>query len=369
MPFHLRRRPASAAVSAVAALFCALSGAAATARAASPDTPFGPPVVDGGWSEAVISVSSLPRTIEWLTTVARWEVRSRGATDAALLRHWDLPRGARGEEALLCNPGDGSACVRLVRFHDAGPQGQIRSGAQAWEPGGVYSLMTRARDLDGAFARHVALGYGGVSDPIFFDYRDVQLKNVVLRGPDGVNLAIYERVKPALTGWTTIRGLSSPFNAMQMVRDRDRARDFYVRALGYEVLSNAEFLDPSPGPNNFGVPANLVTSVSRRHAILGIGVAGLGDAAGARQMEVMQFAGLDGRDLADRASVPNYGIAVLRFPTARLDARVRTARDAGYAVGAITATRIDGWGSVRVADLRSPDGVIVQLVEVHASRE
>ena len=352
----------------------ALAQAAGAGRAgATPvdtplDTPFGPPVVDGGWSEAVVSVSNLARSIEWLSSVARWEVRRRGTTDPALLRHWGLPAGASGAEALLCNPGDQSACVRLIRFLGVPAQVQIRSGAQAWEPGGIYSLMTRSRDTDAAFARHVALGYGGVSDPIFFDYQGVQLKNVVLRGPDGVNLAIYERVKPPLTGWTTIRGLSSPFNAMQMVRDRDRARDFYVRVFGYEALSNAEFLDPKPGPNNFGVPANLVTSVSRRHAILGIGVAGLGDGAGARQMEVMQFVGLEGRDLADRARIPNYGIAALRFPTARLDERVRAAREGGYEVGPVSEATIDGWGRVRVADVRSPDGATVQLVEAVRGR-
>ncbi|MFO0333918.1 MAG: VOC family protein [Pseudomonadota bacterium] len=347
-----------------ATLLAAQAARAATpAEATRPDTPFGPPVVDGGWSEAVVSVSSLARSIEWLTSVARWEVRRRGTTDPALLKHWGLPPTASGAEALLCNPGDQSACVRLIRFLGVPSQVQIRSGAQAWEPGGIYSLMTRSRDTEAAFARHVALGYTGVSDPIFFDYQGVQIRNVVLRGPDGVNLAIYERVRPPLSGWTTIRGLSSPFNAMQMVRDRDRARDFYLRVFGYEVLSNAEFLDPKPGPNNFGVPANLVTSVSRRHAILGIGVAGLGDAAGARQMEVMQFVGLEGRDLADRARSPNFGIVAVRFPTARLDERVKAARDGGYDVGAVSEATIEGWGRVRVADVRSPDGAIVQLVE------
>lgn len=353
------RQPARRALLAWVSLLVTAVG---TAAPSVPDTPFGEPAPDRGWTEAVISVSSLARTTEFFTMVARWQVVGRGRTDRSLLQHWGLPSSASAREALLCNPGDRSGCVRLIQFAGV-PQLQIRSGAQPWETGGVFSLMTRARDLEGAFSRARSLGYGGFSDPIEFEYHGVRLKNVVLRGPDGINVAIYERMAPPLTGWSTIRGLSSPFNAMQTVRDRDRARDFYVRVLGYQALSDAEFLDPAPGPNNFALPSNLVTTVSRRHSILGIDVDGLAGAAGTRQVEMMQFVGVEGRDLAPRAVFPNLGIVALRFPTQRLDRIVASARSGGYAAGGVSSVTLSRWGRVRVCDLRTPDGTIVELLE------
>ena len=329
---------------------------------AAPNTPFRDLKPDTGWSEAIVSVSNLARSIEYFDKVAGWKVVARNKTPRGAMDYWQLPDAAKGDEALLCNPGDSYGCVRLIQFSGVA-QVQIRSSAQPWETGGIFSLMTRSRDLDGAFARSRALGFSGYSDPTLFDYQGVQLENVVLRGPDGVNIAIYQRNRPNLEGWETIRKLSSPFNAMQMVRSRDASRDFYITALGYGILANADFTDTVAGPNNFAIPSNLVTSIPRRHAIMGIGVKGLADAAGNRQVELMQFVGLEGRDLSERAVFPNLGIVALRFPTEKLDAHVAAARAAGYRAGTIVSLDLPGWGKVRMCDLRSPDGVISELIE------
>ncbi len=262
----------------IAALVVAFA-AAGVAAAAPLDTPFRGARVDAGWTEAVVVVSDLDRSIAYFGAVAGWQVRARASTPRALLDFWGLPAKAAGREVLLCNPGDDYGCVRLVRLTGVA-QTQIRDSALPWETGGVFSLMTRSRDIQGAYRRAVALGFGGFSPPTGFDYQGVALSNVVLRGPDGVNVAIYQRDRPALTGWATIRRLSSPFNAMQMVRDRDAARDFYTGVFGYGVLANADFFDASAGVNNFAVPQNLVTTLPRRHAILGIDVNGLADAGG-----------------------------------------------------------------------------------------
>jgi hypothetical protein len=336
---------------------------AAPTRPLPVDTPFGEPQPDLGWSEAVISVSRLAVMEEYLTQVAQWRVVSRARTDRTLLRHWGLPDTARANEALLCNPGDRSGCVRLIEFHGV-PQVQIRSSAQPWETGGLFSLMTRSRDIDGAFARARGLGYAGFSDPTYFDYKGVRLKNMVLRGPDGVNLAIYQREVPRLEGWSTIRGLSSPFNAMQMVHNREVSRAFWVEVMDYTSLSDAEFLDEKPGENNFALPANLVTSISRRHSILGKGVAGLANGAGTRQVELMQFVGLDGRELGSRAVFPNLGLVALRFPTKAIAPYRDRAAKHGTVDCKVTAVKVQGWGLVKACDLRSPDGVIAELLEI-----
>ena len=118
-----------------------------------------------------------------------------------------------------------------------------------------------------------------------------------------------------------------------------------------------------PGENNFALPANLVTSVSRRHSILGKGVAGLANGAGTRQVELMQFVGLDGRELGARAVFPNLGLVALRFPTANLAAYRDRAAKYGTADCKVSAVKVQGWGLVKACDLRSPDGVIAELLE------
>ena len=161
-----------------------------------------------------------------------------------------------------------------------------------------------------------------------------------------------------------LNGLDRPFNAMQMVHNREVSRAFWVEVMDYTSLSDAEFLDEKPGENNFALPANLVTSISRRHSILGKGVAGLANGAGTRQVELMQFVGLDGRELGARAVFPNLGLVALRFPTKAIAPYRDRAAKHGTVDCKVTAVKVQGWGLVKACDLRSPDGVIAELLEI-----
>jgi len=327
-------------------------------RPAHAETPFSEPRPDAGWSEAVVVVSDLARMDAVLDAVAGWQPAWRGPTPAAVLPLWGLPAAASGTEVLLQNPGDRAGFVRLVQLAGVGAQRQIRSSAMPWDTGGVFSLMTRSRDLDGAFSRAQALGFSAFNDPVDFDFGGVVLRNVVLRLPDGLNLAIYERRKPLLNGWDTIRKLSAPFNAMQTVAHRDGTRDFYKAVLGYTPLADSTFLDPAPGPNNFALPHNLTTRIERRFAIMAI------EGAETGRVEAMQFEGLAGRDLAAQARFPNLGVAALRWPTTQLSARLARARAGGYECSdAPVEASLQPWGRVRLAHVRSSDGVIIELME------
>lgn len=328
------------------------------AQTVLPETFFGPARDDAGWSEAVVVVRSIARTAEWLAEVAGWSARGPDrATPAAVLRLWGLPEGARGRERLLGNAGDESGLVRLVEFENAGPQVEIRGNGMAWDTGGVFSLMTRSRALDAAYARHQAMGFSAFNEPTDFDFGGVVLRNIVLRGPDGVNLAIYERRSPLLVGWLTIRRLSAPFNAMQMVRDVDAAQRFYARLFGYSPVAAGAFLDPALASNNFALPQNVAMEQARRYAIMAIEGAEVG------RVEPMNFEGLVGRDLAERAHFPNYGVAALRFLTARLAATLGKARALGIVPSPVVNAEVEPWGRVRLAQLRSPDGVMIELME------
>lgn len=330
---------------------------AATAMPLRAETPFAGSAVDRGWQEAVVSASDLGRMQAALEEIAGWREIGRARTRPEMLRLWGLGPEARGEERLLANPGDPAGFVRLVKLSGAGPQVQIRSSAMPWDTGGIFSLMTRSYRLDEAFARAQALGLSAFNDPTDFDFGGVVLRNVVLRLPDGVNIAVYERRRPVLTGWDTAEKLSAPFNAMQMIADRDRTRDYWARVFGYTPFAQGAFLDSQPGPNNFALPQNLTTSVERRYAIMAMNRAEVG------RVEAMQFAGLSGRDLTQRARFPNLGIAALRYPTRRLDAILAAARTDGYPVAGPIKTLLAPYGPIRLAHLTSPDGVITEAFE------
>lgn len=329
------RRAAAATLAGLAAAAALPASLARPARAAAiPRHP--------GWLEAVAIVASLQRSAAWLAEVAGWRPVWRGPTPRPVLDLWGLPPQARGEEWLMGNPGDTFGRVRLVQLHGAGPQRRIRPATMPWDKGGLFSLMVRTRDLDAAWARHQAMGFDAYSEPYAFTFGGVRLRNIVLRGPDGINLAVYERVEPRLEGWPNLRRLSPPFNSMMMVADRDRAQAFFEGAgLGLRPLAASRFTDPAPGPNNFAIPANLVTSVARSYAILAEPGAETG------RVEVMAFEGLAGRDVSAHARPPNLGLVMLRWPVAQLPA-------------AATAARVEPYGRLRLDWLVSPDGVILE---------
>ncbi len=315
------------------------------------------PAADAGWSEAVVSVSDLDRMIAFLTEVAGWRVRERGPLSRAQLDHWKLGPEAGGEQVLMGNPGDDWGLVRLVRFTGV-PQRHIRATALPWDTGGIFSLMVRTFDLDSALSRTLALGYGAWSEPYRFDFPPVIVRNIVLRGPDGVNLAVYERVNPPLVGWDTITKLSAPFNSMQMVKDRDAARAFYEAALGFEVFGNGDYIDPEPRATNFAVPHNLATEVPRRYGILWLQKSERG------RVEVMAFPGIVGSDFSERAVPPNIGILMLRFPVTDLEARLKAVRAAGIPLWSEPRDlEIPPYGKVRAFAVRSPDGNLAEIFE------
>ena len=313
-------------------------------------------VLDRPWQEAVISVRDLDAASRLFRDVGGWEVVSRGAMRRSELDHWGLPDSAAGEYLLIRAPGSTFGHLRFVRFIGV-EQTPVRVGARAWDTGGYFSLMLRARDLDRVYADALAIGWHSESEPVRFDFAPSVLANVVLKGPDGINVALYERLEPPLDAFWDFERLSQPFNAMQMVADIERADRFFHDGLGMTHFWSGDFLDPAPGPNNFGLPQNLVTEIPRRTRIL---EADPGSEIG--RLELMQFAGLDGRDLSARADAPNLGILAVRYEVA--DIRALPARLADRGIDTLRGphdVEIEAIGETTMVTVQAPDGALVQL--------
>ncbi|TVQ41084.1 MAG: hypothetical protein EA370_02715 [Wenzhouxiangella sp.] len=307
------------------------------------------------WREAVISVRDPDSAARFFVEVGGFEELDRGQLGADEIDYWQLDAGAAGEFLLLRAANTDHGFLRLVRF-DGVEQRPIRVGARAWDSGGYFSLMMRARDLDSVYDDALALGWMSESEPVRFDFGPSVLANVVLKGPDGINIALYERLEPPLDEFWQFERLSQPFNAMQMVADIERADAFFTGVLGMTHFWAGDYLDPAPGPNNFGLPQNLTTEIPRSTRILQPKPGETG------RLELMQFVGLDGRDLSERAKPPNLGILSVRYPVADDGAALADIESAGGSAWRGPAEiDLPPYGRVNIFAVRAPDAAIVEI--------
>jgi catechol 2,3-dioxygenase-like lactoylglutathione lyase family enzyme len=215
--------------------------------------------------------------------------------------------------------------------------------------------MVRTDNVQALFDRAIALGWWAESEPVAFTFGESRLRNVVLTGPDGINIAAYERVSPPFTAFP-LGLLSQAFNSMRMVRDQNASVAFYRDRLGFQVVFDSDHLDPAPQASNFSLPHNLTTSVVRRAAALQPVPGETG------RVEVMQFVGLSGKDASAHAILPNLGLLSVRYPVVGLAAyRRRLAEQQVPLTYSAAAVPVEGLGKVEMLGVRDPDGSITEF--------
>lgn len=306
------------------------------------------------WSEAVVSVQNIPAATRLFREVGGWRITQRGKVQRAELDYWRLPATAKASFERLCAPRAETGCIRFVRFTGV-TQRPIRPAARPWDTGGIYSIMIRSDDADALFSRALELGWWAESEPINFDFGGSKLRNVVLIGPHGINLAVYQRRAPPFTDFPVGR-ISQGFNAMRMVRDQKAALAWYREKLGFAMQFDADYLDPNPQVTNFSLPINYSTTIPRRAAVVFPVPGETG------RIEVMQFVGFEGRDFASHANPPNLGILSVRYPVRDL-AGYRAALEARGMTAVHTAQdlSIRGIGKVNMFAVRDPDGNLTEF--------
>ncbi|MFM7404586.1 MAG: VOC family protein, partial [Erythrobacter sp.] len=331
-------------------------GAALPARAEQQAANFG---VEP-WTEVVVSVADLDASAAWLVEDGGWREVARGKIGRAELAYWHLPETVSGAYLRICALRAETGCIRYVRFDGAKAQRPIRLAARPWDTGGIFSIMLRSEDVSAMFDAAIARGWWAESPPYAFSFGGSDLVNVVIRGPHGVNYALYQRASPPFDAFPVGR-LSQAFNTMRMVRDQPEALAFFRDRLGFGVLFDAPFTDPEPRPNNFSVPANLATTLVRRAAVSQPVLPGEGG-----RVEVMQFEGFAGRDLSAHASPPNWGIISVRYPAARLGAYRALLEASGVsAAHEANDVPVGGLGTLDLVAVRDPDGNLTEFYHAH----
>lgn len=316
------------------------------------------PYVSGGYEEAVFVVSDLEAQTDFYRSVAGWEVLHTGSSPAALLAAYELNDSVSGNEVVLGNPGAERGFLRLIQF-DGVQQRQIRSSAQSWDTGGIFDVNSRVLDMDRKFAQFQARNWQSVSDPVQFTFGPFVVNEWLTRGPDGVVLALIERVQPPLDGWPHLRELSRLFNATQVVADAESAKRFYVEKLGFKVYLEHTAASEEPEQNVLGLPHNLATEIARIVYI----VHPTGTNEGS--VEILAFDGARGADFSDRAHPPNLGILTLRFPVSDMDGFAEhVASEEIEILIEPTAMNLAPYGDVILMAIRGPGGVWLEFFEI-----
>lgn len=182
------------------------------------------------WSEAVVSVRDLDRSARLFTEIGGWRTVASGAMQPSELRYWGLARPAAATFRKICPPDTvTTGCIRFVRFTGV-RQRPIRLASRPWDTGGIFSLMARSTDVRRVFDRAIALGWWAETEPYAFQFGGSDLVNVVLTGPDGINLALYQRNSPPFTEYP-VGLIGRAFNSMRMVKDQRASVAWYRRTL------------------------------------------------------------------------------------------------------------------------------------------
>ena len=335
-----------------ACLFGLLAGAMDVA--ASPE-----PVTDRPWREAVISVTDPDVIARFFKEIGGYEELGRGTLSDSAIAAWGLAPEASGEYLLLRAPMGGDfGHVRLVSFSDAGRRVPMRPGARAWDTGCYFSMMIRVKDMQSIYDDAIRLGWWTETPITPLQFGESDLRVVIYRGPDGVQVQTYERLSPALPkAIPAFERMTAPFNMMQMVASRDVAYEFFTRVLGFDTFHNGKpYTAATPTPTPIGIPLNLTTSVPY---LAGIVYPVAGEFG---RMEMIEVKGLDGFDYSQQCEAPNLGILAVRYPVAdALQAKSLITERGGSVWRDVTRVSLGEIGDVDLFSVKTPDGSIVQF--------
>lgn len=310
-----------------------------------------------GWTEAVVSVTDLDAMPGFLERVGGWREVASGALSKSELAYWQVD--GSGAWRKLCAPGARVGCIRFVRF-DGMEQQPIRPAARAWDTGGIYSLMVRSDNVEALYKAALAEpGWWAEAPPVRFRFGASDLKNVVIRGPHGINLAVYERVSPAFTAFPVGR-ISQVFNTMRMVRHQPTAKAFYA-SLGFGERFDTDYEPLEPTWSNFSIPHNFTPIIRRKAAAMQPHGPDHPNAEWGR-VEVMQIVGFEGRDHSALARPPNLGILSVRYAVADLADYERNLRAKEVPIPyRADDVRIGSMGTLDMFAVRSPDGALTEF--------
>jgi hypothetical protein len=315
--------------------------------------------LEGGFQEAVVCVRDAAKVADELCQLCGWDVVVDIASDPRLLLAWGLPPGCSGREILLGARKKPTGQLRLLELKGV-DQKSIRSNPQAWDVGGYLDLNVRVTNMASRFSEFSSARWYAASDPMQWIFGDKEVSEWLTFGPDGLALALIERLSPPLDAQQVPDRVGHIFNSSQMVSEMAPALAFYEDTLGFQKLLHlCQPLLPEPGPNILGIPHNFVDELDVEIAILSPS----GEMDGS--VELTQIHGLQGRDFSAQARPPNLGMLALRFPTNDLEALSQRLMSAGLSLAmAAVPVSFAPHGDCQMLAVQAPDGAWLEFYQL-----
>lgn len=304
-----------------------------------------------------VGVADLDRASRFYREVLGWTTRDRGEVDRRLRAPWRIPPGVKARYEVLSRPNSAVSMLRLVAFDPPGEQ--VWGKYEHVENHGHFALNFRVRDCRAAWPRILGAGAVPRSPPIQWSIDEgLSAWDCQCFDPDGTLLDIYEvdradghhaRLYPRLDG-----DVAGDLETVAIhVASAERSRDFYA-ALGYEVYFDRTIRTQS---TFFHIPAGIglrdVNMVMQDRPHVGC-------------MEIVEYVGMPGKPLGDRAGAPNLGILSITFDADDLAEVEYVTRKNGATPltdGRIVAA-VPPWGEAALYVYRGPDGEVLEFCTV-----
>ena len=321
---------------------------------------FTEPVTTSPWREAIFSVTDIDKTALFFETLGDYVTHDEGALSESELVSWGLSPPAKARYRVIGPVGATSGLVRLIDFDDAGLQDPMRPGARAWDTGCYFSLMVRVKGIESLYRQAIEMGWWTETPIAPLQFGDSDLRIVIFKGPDGVQIQSYERLSPALPEAVgPFDRMTRPFNIMQMVEDLGPAYQFFTEVLGFDSFyTGPPVKAPKPVISPIGIPWSMTTEVGYQAGIVYPTPGEYG------RMEMIQVHGLDGQDYRDRCRAPNLGILAVRFPAPTLRLIASRLDEAAVSYEQSSEVDLGGLGKVALLTTQSPDGAIIQFYSI-----
>ena len=317
------------------------------------------PITELPWQEAVISVTDLEKTAEFFKKIGGFKELYRGQSSKSSIKHYGLTADASAEELLLSAKGSDVGFIRLIRFDNTDTKKPMRPGSRAWDTGCYFSLMVRMKGLREIYDEAIEMGWWTETPVAEIKFGESRLDVVIFKGPDGLQIQGYDRLEPPLPkSFPEFERISQPFNIMQMIKNREHSRKFFVDLLGFNTFFyGAPFTAKEEAISPLGLPLNLTTKTQYRTAIYYPVAGELG------RVEMIEFMDIKGLDHSENCHAPNLGLLSIKYPVKNIQHSLKILKARGLRSTDVNQIELQPYGDISIFSLSSPDGAIVEFYE------
>ncbi len=319
-----------------------------------------PSVTEDPWQEVVISVSNLERASGFFTEIGKYIVLHRGEVSGEVLKYYGLNNDFVAQEVLIKERDSSHGFIRLINFDSDPNKMPMRPGARAWDTGCFFSVMLRMRGMDQIYKDAIKLGWWTETPIINYSAFGSNLKIVIFKGPDGIQVSGYERLSPPLPSeFEGLEVFSQPFNIMQTVKDAEVSKKFYMDILGFKLWYDGKpFIGKEKALHPLGIPYSLTNSTRYKAKILFPSKGEFG------RVEMVEFMDLEGFDYGTSCDAPNLGLLSIKFPVKNiLEARKAILERKPDLNLDIKSINIVPYGDIQIMSLKTPDGANIEIYE------